>query len=190
MLHDAFTAAKASGDAQQQLHAALALRVFERGHADFLRSHAFGVFDRAEEFAHRGKFEQAALELDRAIALHPDEPDWLCRSAILRLYQGDINGYRRRCQEALRLAAQSNRTSHTKSHWPCYWYRTRQEIPTSCSKWQTSLLEQAVLSIAEHWRSPTTVRGAAPSKLIRCSNRRQRLATEVTVMRSRSSSWR
>ena len=103
MLHDAFTDAKASGDAQQQLHAALALRVFERGQADFLRSHAFGVFDGAEELAHRGKFEQAALELDRAIALHPDEPDWLCRSAILRLYQGDIDGYRRRCQEALRF---------------------------------------------------------------------------------------
>jgi hypothetical protein len=35
--------------------------------------------------------------------LHPDEPDWLCRSAILRLYHGDIDGYRRRCQEALRF---------------------------------------------------------------------------------------
>ena len=99
LLHEAFVAAELSGDAKKQLHAALALREFEHVQVDFLRDRAVAVFDRADGLARRGEWKRAADSLDRAIAMCPHYPDWLHRSAILKLYIGDIDGYRQRCRE-------------------------------------------------------------------------------------------
>jgi tetratricopeptide (TPR) repeat protein len=101
LLHDAFAAAEASGDAKKQLRAALALRELERGQVDFLRDRAVSIFERADEHAREGEWREAAVLLDQAIALHPDEVDWLACSAKLRLYVGDVAGYRQRCREML-----------------------------------------------------------------------------------------
>jgi len=101
LLHEAFAAAEANEDEQMQLHAALALREFERDQVDYLRDRAFVVFQDVDELGRRGEWKQAALVLDRAIALRPDELDWLICSAILRLNQGDLEGYRKRCREML-----------------------------------------------------------------------------------------
>jgi tetratricopeptide (TPR) repeat protein len=101
LLHDAFAAAEASGDAKKQLRAALALRELERGQVDFLRDRAVSIFERADELARRGEWNQAAVLLDQAIALHPNEIDWLACSAKLRLYEGDAAGYAQRCREML-----------------------------------------------------------------------------------------
>ncbi|HEX2473934.1 MAG TPA: protein kinase, partial [Lacipirellulaceae bacterium] len=101
LLHDAFAAAEASSDAKKQLRAALALRELERGQVDFLRDRAVAIFERADAHARRGEWKQAAVLLDQAIALHPDEIDWLACSAKLRLYEGDVAGYTQRCREML-----------------------------------------------------------------------------------------
>jgi tetratricopeptide (TPR) repeat protein/predicted Ser/Thr protein kinase len=101
LLHDAFDAAAASGDEKKQLHAALALREFERGQVDYLRDRASAVFQHGDELASRGDWKQASNAFDRAIALYPDDLSWLHRSAILRLHVGDVDGYRQRCHEML-----------------------------------------------------------------------------------------
>jgi tetratricopeptide (TPR) repeat protein/predicted Ser/Thr protein kinase len=101
LLHEAFAEAEVRGDANKQLSAALALREFERGQVDFLRDRAVSIFERADELARRGQWNQAAVLLDQAIALHSNEIDWLACSAKLRLYKGDVAGYAQRCREML-----------------------------------------------------------------------------------------
>ena len=68
------------------------LRVFERGQVDYLRERAVATFRDADNLARQGEWKDAVVALDRAIALHPEQLDWLHRSAKLRLYLGDVDG--------------------------------------------------------------------------------------------------